>query len=185
MCTSDVAWLIRQNAVALHKGDVAMAGKECLIYMKGNPGGTHSFPLTTLPKTMKKNVIIAFYIQFVAFVSLPAIDTAGSQTVRRCENRRNIFAELQQYGCVNCWKFLYQVRWTHSGCQMAFSTFDQTQQCEANHFLKTITAESGSFYTWARAAKGEVQLCIPRSLFSVRKGLVYHVKGALRAWVIR
>lgn len=31
--------------------------------MKGNPGGIHSFPLTTLPKTVKENVIIAFYIQ--------------------------------------------------------------------------------------------------------------------------
>lgn len=43
-----------------------MARKECLIYMKGNPGGIHSFPLTTLLKTMHcyktNHVIIAFYI---------------------------------------------------------------------------------------------------------------------------
>lgn len=57
----DMAWLIRRNAVALHKGDVATAGKERLIYMKGNPGVTHSFPLTKLPKTLQLNVIIAFY----------------------------------------------------------------------------------------------------------------------------
>lgn len=41
--------------------DVAMAGKEWLIYMKGNPGVTHSFPLSTLPKTLQLNIIIAFY----------------------------------------------------------------------------------------------------------------------------
>lgn len=41
--------------------DVATAGKEWLIYMKGNPGGTHSFPLTKMPKSMQLNIIIAFY----------------------------------------------------------------------------------------------------------------------------
>lgn len=56
----DMAWLIRRNAVASHRGDVATAGKERLIYMKGNPGVTRSFPLTMLPKTLQLTVIIAF-----------------------------------------------------------------------------------------------------------------------------
>lgn len=50
----------------------------------------------------------------VGFVSLATVDTAGSQARRWCGIRRNICAQLQQYSCLNSWKLLFQVRWTHS-----------------------------------------------------------------------